>query len=152
MTRRRWFTLVAALLALSGCAVLEDAGLVRPSPATLEWTSEDAALVSRHLVEALMLSYSSDTVFSLTGDSPLGTAVEARLRESGYAIAAPSEEATAGPDSLALHHTAGFVSGEQGVGPVWAGLSVEGWRVDGLFARGHDGQLELSGGLTVRGR
>ena len=152
MKRLYLFVLLSAALALSGCATLEDMGLATPSAPSLEWTSEDAAAVSRPLVQALLLSYPSDTVFSLNGSTPLGTTVEAQLRETGYAIAAPSDEAAAPSDILELSYTAGLVDGEEGAGPVWAGLSVEGWRVDGLFVRGDDGRLGLSGGLTVRGR
>lgn len=150
MRARRFLILLVSALASSGCAALEGAGLVRPAAPALEWTAEDAGAVSRHLVQALKLAYSTDTVFSLTGNSPLATAVEALLRESGYAIAAPADEAAA--DAVELTCTADVVNGAQGAGAVWAGLGVEGWRVDGLFVRGDDGRLGLSGGLTVRGR
>lgn len=148
MKGRRLPVLLAASLALSGCAALQDAGLVRPAAPALEWTAEDAGAVARHLVQALRLAYSTDTVFSLNGSSPLATAVEAQLRESGYAIAAPSDEEA---DAVELTCTADVINGEQGAGPVWAGLGVEGWRVDGLFVR-DDGRLGLSGSLTVRDR
>ena len=148
----RPFVLLAASLTLWGCVALEDMGLASPSPAALEWTAEDAKAVSRPLVQALMLSYSSDSAFSLNGSSPLGTAIEAQLRESGYAISAASDEAGTSADVLQLSYTAGVVNGEEGTGPVWAALAVETWRVDGLFVRGDEGRLELSGGLTVRDR
>lgn len=144
--------LLAVSLALCGCAVLEDVGLVRPTASALEWTAEDAALVSGHLVQALMLAYSQDTLFFLNVSSPLGTAVEAQLRESGYSISEPADDSASKAEGLELTVTAAIVSVEQGAAQLWAGLEVEGWRVDGLFVPGDDGRLGLSGGLTVRDR
>ena len=151
MTAMRFVILLGAVLALPGCVVLALVEEAVQEDTGLEWSAEDAAAVTRHLVQALMLAYSPETAFRIGGDGALAAALEAHLRESGYAIAAPSGQRSAAPDVLQLTCASGFVSSEAG-GPVWVGLGVEGWRVDGLFVRGDDGRLVLSGGLTVRGR
>ncbi|MDE0208166.1 MAG: hypothetical protein OXP66_19295 [Candidatus Tectomicrobia bacterium] len=147
---RAYFLLLAALV-LPGCAALEGLGLSQRSVPAREWTVEDSATVSRRLVKAIVLSYPRDTVFLLSGESTLKAAVEAQLREAGYAIFADPNEATASAAALELTCKAGFVNSADGAGPLWASLAAENWRVDGLFVRESDGRLELSGGLTVRG-
>ena len=106
----RFVILLVAVLALPGCVVLALVEEAVREDTGLEWTAEDAAAVTRHLAQALMLAYSPETAFRIGGDSALATALEAQLRESGYAIAAPSGQRSAAPDVLQLTCASGFVN------------------------------------------